>query len=269
MQTDAPFEEKNKYVFDDLVKIMVKLRGEGGCPWDREQTHRSLSKNLIEETYEVIEGIDTEDDALLQEELGDLLLQIVFHAQIASETARFDIDDVADGICKKLIRRHPHIFGNVTADTSAAVLRNWDNIKRQEKGQTSVAQTMSHIYRGLPALMRAQKIQSKAAKAGFDWTEMGPALDKLSEEAEELREAVDGRGDPAEELGDLLFAAVNVARFLKADPEDTLQAATDKFAARFRLVEQQVLASGRQMDELSLSELDELWSQIKHSIPEA
>lgn len=121
MQTDAPFEEKNKYVFDDLVKIMVKLRGEGGCPWDREQTHRSLSKNLIEETYEVIEGIDTEDDALLQEELGDLLLQIVFHAQIASETARFDIDDVADGICKKLIRRHPHIFGNVTADTSAAV----------------------------------------------------------------------------------------------------------------------------------------------------
>ena len=263
MQTDAPFKEKNKYVFEDLVKIMVKLRGEGGCPWDREQTHRSLSKNLIEETYEVIEGIDTEDDALLQEELGDLLLQIVFHAQIASETARFDIDDVADGICKKLIRRHPHIFGSVTADTSAAVLRNWDNIKRQ----TSVAQTMEHIYRGLPSLMRAQKIQSKAAKAGFDWPDVSGAMDKLSEEQAELTQALAGadRARILDEAGDLLFACVNVVRHAGLDSEEALRFATDKFQARFTEVEALVAADGLRMEDLPIGELDRYWDRVKQT----
>ena len=267
MQTDAPFKEKNKYVFEDLVKIMVKLRGEGGCPWDREQTHRSLSKNLIEETYEVIEGIDTEDDALLQEELGDLLLQIVFHAQIASETARFDIDDVADGICKKLIRRHPHIFGSVTADTSAAVLRNWDNIKRQEKGQTSVAHTMEHIYRGLPSLMRAQKIQSKAAKAGFDWPDVSGAMDKLSEEQAELTQALAGadRARILDEAGDLLFACVNVVRHAGLDSEEALRFATDKFQARFTEVEALVAADGLRMEDLPIGELDRYWDRVKQT----
>ena len=267
MQTDAPFKEKNKYVFEDLVKIRVKLRGEGGCPWDREQTHRSLSKNLIEETYEVIEGIDTEDDALLQEELGDLLLQIVFHAQLASETARFDIDDVADGICKKLIRRHPHIFGSVTADTSAAVLRNWDNIKRQEKGQTSVAQTMEHIYRGLPSLMRAQKIQSKAAKAGFDWPDVSGAMDKLSEEQAELTQALAGadRARILDEAGDLLFACVNVVRHAGLDSEEALRFATDKFQTRFTEVEALVAADGLRMEDLPIGELDRYWDRVKQT----
>lgn len=261
------FEIKDKYNVSDLVELVALLRGEGGCPWDREQTHRSLSKNLIEETYEVIEGIDTEDDALLQEELGDLLLQIVFHAQIASETARFDIDDVADGICKKLIRRHPHIFGSVTADTSAAVLRNWDNIKRQEKGQTSVAQTMEHIYRGLPSLMRAQKIQSKAAKAGFDWPDVSGAMDKLSEEQAELTQALAGadRARILDEAGDLLFACVNVVRHAGLDSEEALRFATDKFQTRFTEVEALVAADGLRMEDLPIGELDRYWDRVKQT----
>lgn len=261
--------KQNSYGLPDLIRIVRILRSPGGCQWDQAQTHESIRRNFLEEAYEVAEAIDEGSVEHLKEELGDVLLQVVFHASIEEDAGHFDLNDVADGVCRKLIYRHPHVFGNVTVHSTGEILSNWEELKKKEKGQATQADALDAVARSLPALWRAEKVQKKAAKVGFDWPDLSGAMDKLSEEAEELREAVDGRGDPAEELGDLLFAAVNVARFLKADPEDTLQAATDKFAARFRLVEQQVLASGRQMDELSLSELDELWSQIKHSIPEA
>ena len=263
------FQYKDSYGVKDLEEIVRILRAPGGCPWDAEQTHQSIRRNFLEEAYEAVEAIDEGSPEHLEEELGDVLLQVVMHARMEQEAGRFDLDGVADGICKKLIYRHPHVFGDVQVSDTGEVLSNWEELKKKEKGQATQADVLDAVARSLPALWRAEKVQKKAAKVGFDWPDLSGAMDKLSEEAEELRGAVDGRGDPAEELGDLLFAAVNVARFLKADPEDTLQAATDKFAARFRLVEQQVLASGRQMDEPSLSELDELWSQIKHSIPEA
>ena len=263
------FQRKDFYSYEDFLEIMRLLRAPGGCPWDREQTHSSIRRNFLEEAYEAVEAIDEESPDHLKEELGDVLLQVVLHSAMEQELGHFDLNDVADGICKKLIYRHPHVFGDVQVSGTGEVLSNWEELKRKEKGQATNTDALEAVARSLPALWRAEKVQKKAKKAGFDWPDISGAMDKLSEEAEELRETVDGRGNPVEELGDLLFAAVNVARFLKADPEDTLQAATDKFAARFRLVEQQVLASGRQMDELSLSELDELWSQIKHSIPEA
>lgn len=265
MQTGILFQTKDHYEFDDLVKIMEVLRGDGGCPWDREQTHATISKNLIEETYEVIEGIDSGDDALLKEELGDLLLQVVFHAQIASETSRFDISDVADGICKKLIRRHPHIFGSAVADTSAEVLRNWDKIKQEEKGQATASQTMSHIYRGLPALMRAQKVQSKAAKAGLDWTDACGAAEKISEEQAELMDALASKDQErvVDEAGDLLFACVNVIRHAGVDSEEALRFATDKFLSRFSEVEKMVNGDGLRMEDLSLEELDRYWDAVK------
>ena len=260
---------KENYQLDDLVAIMAVLRAPGGCPWDREQTHRSIRKNLIEEAYEVCEGIDNDDDAIMCEELGDLLLQVVFHARIAQEDGRFSIDDVADGICKKLIRRHPHIFADVKAETSDQVLETWDQVKKAEKSQkgesASASGIMKHIFRGMPALMRAQKVQGRAAKVGFDWDTAQEAAVKLTEERDELFAAVAASDKQAaiEEAGDLLFAAVNVIRKCGIDSEEALSLATDKFIGRFTQVEQRVEKDGKQMADLPLEELDKYWDAVK------
>ena len=258
------FQYKSNYDVNDFRRVMEILRGENGCPWDREQTHESIRRNVLEEAYEVVEAIDEKSPEHLKEELGDLLMQVMFHARMEEETGGFNLDDVADGAVKKLILRHPHIFGSVQVADSAEVLKNWDDIKRREKGQATTAKSMIDVAETLPALWRAEKIQKKAAKVGFDWPDVSGALDKLDEEIAEVRAAAAGDGDVTEELGDLLFSAVNAARFLHVDPEMALHAASDKFAARFRLVEQEVLRRGQQMDELPLSELDAIWDQIKH-----
>lgn len=256
---------KKSYNFTDLMDIVRILRAPGGCPWDREQTHQSIRRNFLEEVCEAVEAIDENSSEHLKEELGDVLLQVALHAVMEEESGRFTIDDVADGICKKLIYRHPHVFGDVSASTTGEVLANWEQLKRKEKGQQSTSDAIDAISRGLPALWRAEKMQSKASKVGFDWACIAGAMDKLGEETDELRAALDGSGDPVEELGDLLFAAVNVARFLKVDPEDVLHAASDKFAARFRRVEEQVARQGQKMEQLSLAELDAVWEQVKHA----
>lgn len=262
------FKRKEKYDFQDLVAIMKILRGEGGCPWDREQTHQSIRQNFIEETYEVIEAIDTEDTELLKEELGDVLLQVVFHCEIEREQGRFDIDDVADGICKKLIVRHPHVFSDVTADTSEKVLENWDKIKMQTKSQKSRTQAMRSVSRSLPGLMRSQKIQEKAAKAGFDWDNVNGALDKLEEEIAELKQAIKNNDseNQFEEFGDVLFSAVNVSRFLGVDSEKALYFSCDKFIERFDKVEQAAKEQGIDMKDADLNTLDSLWNQAKEYI---
>lgn len=259
------FQFKERYDVQDLLKIMQILRSPEGCPWDREQDHHSIRMNFIEETYEAIEAIDTEDKELLQEELGDVLLQVVFHAQMESEQGSFDFSDVADGICQKLIVRHPHIFGDVHADTSAQVLKNWDAIKMRTKAQRSQTEAMEGVSKALPALMRSAKVQQKAAKVGFDWPSVDGALEKVMEELQELRESI-AEGNAAhceEELGDLLFSAVNVARFLKVDSELALTKACDKFIGRFAQVEQMAKQQGLEMKQASLRELDALWDEAK------
>ena len=260
------FNFKSNYRFDDLVEIVALLRGEDGCPWDAVQTHLTIKKDLIEETYEVIEAINKDDKALLCEELGDLMLQAVFHAQIETEQSCFNIDEVCDGICKKLIERHPHVFGEVNVSGVEDVLTNWDDIKRQTKNQKTTTQAMQAVPRELPALMRSTKIQKKAAKAGFDWDNVSGALDKLEEEIAELRQAINDADDTAsfEELGDVLFSAVNVSRFIDADAEEALTASTDKFFNRFSIVEQLAQKRNIDMKNTSLEELDKLWDEAKH-----
>lgn len=247
---------------DQLRRIMARLRAPDGCPWDQEQTHASLRASVIEEAYEVAAAINSGDDANLREELGDLLLQVVFHAQLAREEGRFDLDDVARGIVEKLVRRHPHVFGNENAVDSTAVLARWEEIKRSEKGQEN-ASLLDGISDGLPGLLRAEKVQKRAAKVGFDWTELPPVAAKVREELAEVEAAL---GDPAkveDEIGDLLFAAVNLARKLKVDGEVALQRATDKFSTRFRAVEQAAAAQGRSLAEMSLAEMDAIWDVVK------
>ena len=261
--TDFVF--KNNYNIDDFLHIMKLLRSPGGCPWDIEQTHKSIRKNLIEETYEVIEAIDKDDKALLCEELGDLLMQIIFHTQMEEEAGTFTFNDVCDGICKKLIVRHPHVFGDVTVSDSGEVLKNWDEIKLRTKGQKSVGESLQSVPRELPALMRAQKLQQKAAKVGFDWEDVSGALDKVGEETKELRAAIENADceNQLEELGDLLFSVVNVSRFLKFDSEEALTFASDKFLERFLKVEQLAAERGIDMKSSSLEELDRLWDEAK------
>ena len=263
--TKSNFEFKDNYNFNDLVDILRILREPGGCPWDAEQTHESIRRNFIEETYEVIEAIDKKDSELLCEELGDSILQVVFHAQIEQDMGGFDINDVCDGICKKLIIRHPHVFGDVTADTTEKVLENWDAIKMQTKSQKTQAEVLDSVSHALPALIRSHKVQHKARKYGFDWPDVYGALDKLSEEVDELKEAVRS-GDAslcAEELGDVLFSAVNVSRFIDVEPEQALSCACDKFIARFAKVEKLASDRGINMQEATLEELDALWDEIK------
>lgn len=259
------FEFKDKYNIYDLVDIIRRLRQPGGCPWDIEQTHESIKMNLIEETYETIEAINKESVPMLREELGDVLMQVIFHAQIETEKGGFTIDDVADENAKKLIERHPHVFGSVNVDGVDDVLTNWDEIKRRSKNQKSVSDSIDSIPKELPALMRAQKIQQKAAKAGFDWSDVSGALDKLYEEIGELKSAIDNNdGDNiTEELGDVLFSVVNVSRFVGCSSELALTQASDKFASRFAEVERQATEKGIDMKSAPLEELDKLWDEAK------
>jgi MazG family protein len=250
----------------ELRAVMHRLRAPGGCPWDAEQTHESLIPHLIEEAYEVAEAARSGDMAHLMEELGDLLLQPVFHAEIAAESGAFTLDDIARGITQKLIRRHPHVFGDATAKDSAAVLTQWDAIKRTEKGD--LPQSHLHgISKGLPALMRAQKLQKKAAKVGFDWPDTAPVLEKLREETEEIIEAIQSGDQDAitAELGDLLFTVVNLARKLNVDAETALVAANAKFERRFGAVEDGLKEKGLEFGKASLTEMDAIWDEVKAS----
>lgn len=259
------FTVKEKYNFQDLVEIMKYLRAPNGCPWDKEQTHQSIRSNLIEETYEVVEAIDNNDSELLKEELGDLLLQVIFHSEMASEESKFDINDVVNDICQKLVIRHPHVFGDVNANNSEEALKSWDDVKMQTKSQKKQSQAMESVSKALPSLMRATKIQKKAAKVGFDWDSVNGALDKVQEETFELKSAIEN-GDvknQAEELGDLLFSVVNVSRFIDVDSEKALYDACDKFTDRFRKVEELAVAKNIDMKTASLSELDSLWDEVK------
>jgi len=263
------FVYRDSYDVNDLVEIVRILRAPGGCPWDAEQTHESIRRNFLEEAYEAVEAIDEHSPEHLKEELGDVLLQVVLHALMEQEQGAFDLNGVADGICKKLIYRHPHVFGNVEVADSDEVLVNWDKLKEKEKHQATHTDTLQAVARSLPALWRAEKVQKKAKKAGFDWPDVSGALDKLSEEMGELRAAVAAGSNIEEELGDLLFAAVNVSRFVQADPEDALTRATDKFIARFALVERMAADSGRAMEDMDPEELDTLWERAKASLNQA
>ena len=251
-----------------LKEIVAILRIE--CPWDKKQTHETLRSCMIEEAYEVVEAINVQNDENLEEELGDVMLQIVFHSNLAEEKNRFNLTDVINKECEKMIRRHPHVFlqenSNNDINSIDKVLEKWENIKAAEKQTQTAMSRMDSVPRALPALTRATKIQKRAAEVGFDWDDISGALDKVKEETEEVIQAdrqKDSSEHIAEELGDLLFAVVNVARFLKVDPEEALDSATRKFIRRFSYVEQQSLACGKQLENMSLEEMDELWDEAK------
>ena len=248
--------------FNKLCEIVAKLRAPDGCPWDREQTHESLLPQLIEEAYEVAGAVRAKDDANFREELGDLLLLIVMHAEIAQETGRFEIDNVIGDVTEKLIRRHPHVFGTSDARDSGAVLKQWESIKRAEKTSKHY---LDNLPAALPALMRAQKTQSKVARVNFDWSEPGEVIAKVEEELSETKQAIASQDGEAmeNEIGDLLFAVVNLARKCKLDAESALQTATDKFVARFNRLEDALRAQGKRLGDVDLAELDAIWKQIK------
>jgi len=248
--------------FNKLCEIVAKLRAPGGCPWDREQTHESLLPQLMEEAYEVAGAVRAKDDANFREELGDLLLLIVMHAEIAQETGRFKIDNVIGDVTEKLIRRHPHVFGTSDARDSGAVLKQWESIKRAEKTSKHY---LDNLPAALPALMRAQKTQSKVARINFDWSEPGEVIAKVEEELSETKQAIASQDGEAmeNEIGDLLFAVVNLARKCKLDAESALQTATDKFVARFNRLEDALRAQGKRLGDVDLAELDAIWKQIK------
>ena len=251
--------------FAKLCQIVAKLRAPNGCPWDREQTNQSLLPALIEEVYETVEAARVQDDAHFREELGDLLLLVVMHAQIAHETDRFDINDVIQEVSDKLIRRHPHVFGTSKARDASAVLKQWEAIKREEKSAN--LHYLASLPKALPALVRAQKAQSKAARVNFDWTAVRDVIAKVEEELEETKEAIESRREEkiADEIGDLMFAVVNLARKSKIDAETALQAATDKFVARFNRLEDELKMRGRKLGEVELAEMDAIWDEIKNN----
>ncbi|MBQ8390811.1 MAG: nucleoside triphosphate pyrophosphohydrolase [Oscillibacter sp.] len=260
------FQCKSRYGWEDLVEIIRILRAPGGCPWDAEQTHLSIRRGFLEETYEVLDALDRDDAHDMCEELGDVLMQVVFHAQIERERERFDVGDVIDGVAKKMVYRHPHVFGTAKADTSDEVLVNWEALKRAEKGQRSTADAIESVPHTLPSLWRAEKLQSKTAKAGFTYTESIEALRKLEEEVRELREALES-GKPLdaphgvkEEVGDVLFMACNVARMEGLEAEEALHCTCDKFNRRFRAVEE---GAGKPLAQCSKEELLALWQQTK------
>lgn len=254
--------------FTRLVEIMARLRAPGGCPWDRAQSRQDLKPYLVEETYEVLDAIEQNDPEMLREELGDLLLQVVFHAEIAQEEGSFDMEDVCRGINEKLVRRHPHVFGEVKADTPEQVLQNWEAIKKEEKAEKAdgvAPSVLAGVPKVLPALLKAYRLQQKAARVGFDWEERRQVEEKVREEWRELNEAM-ASGDKEhvrEEMGDFLFALVNLSRFLEMDPEDALQLANGKFMRRFQGIEQEAHARGRDIHGMTLNEMDELWNLMK------
>ncbi len=250
--------------FKQLVALMAKLRAPDGCPWDRKQTHRSLRPYLLEEAHEVLEAIDKKDPAQVKDELGDLLFQIIFHAQIASEAGQFDIDDVIQGSLDKMTRRHPHVFGKTRLETSEQVLENWEEIKKRER-KGSGKRLLDGVPRSLPALMRAHRVQSKAARVGFHWVHVDQAMAKVVEEIQELEDAIVKQHSKAimEELGDAFFALVNLARYADKNPEDALHQAVTKFIKRFAKIEQLAKKSGQALTDLNQSRMLELWTQAK------
>ena len=253
--------------FEKLVNIIEQLRSEDGCPWDIEQTHQSLRPYLLEECYEVLEAIDSKNDDDLVAELGDVLLQIIFHSQIASENRRFDIEDVCRSIVEKLIRRHPHVFGDKSCTNKEQVIATWDNIKKQEKdaiGQQNKSY-LDRIPNNIPSLVRSQRLQQEASKQGFDWPSVDGALQKLKEECDELIEACqrDSMEKIEDEFGDIIFSMVNIARFLNLDAEQSLRVATNKFERRFRAIENKLAEQKTEMKQLDLQQLDRLWNEIK------
>ncbi len=256
-----------EYPMDRLINIMTILRGPDGCPWDREQNHKTIKSNLIEEAYEVLEAIDKEDVDDIKEELGDLLLQVVFHSQFEDEKGNFNINDVINTICEKLERRHPHVFGCLEVAGTEEVLKNWDDIKEREKTKKDKPiSVLDGIPRELPALIHAEKIQRKAAKVGFDWDKTEHAFAKVMEEIEELKEAMtkeDSQGQIENELGDLLFAIVNVARFLSIDAEQALIGTIQKFYLRFQHIEEEAKKRGKDLQNMTLDDMDKLWNEAK------
>ena len=261
MPSEAPNDP-----FERLCWIMDRLLAPGGCPWDREQTHASLKQYLIEEAYEVYDAIENESFDHLKEELGDVALQVVFHAHLARRAGKFDVNDVLTGICEKLIRRHPHVFGQTQVEGSSEVLANWEEIKKREKTDAKKEPSLlASIPASLPALQKANRMQEKAARVGFDWPHIAPVLEKVREEFEELTKAEADRDTGAvfEEMGDLLFALVNVSRFLNVQPEEALQAACRKFARRFDHIEKSAAKEGRELQSMTLEEMDKFWDEAK------
>ena len=259
------FEQKERYDFNDFRHLVEILRGPGGCPWDAAQDHLSIRRGLLEEAYELAHAIDSGDLDNLREELGDVLLQVLFHARIEEEQGRMDFDDVCDAAVKKLIFRHPHVFGSEPADTAEDALSSWDAAKRLEKSQDTVSSAMSAVAETLPALWRAEKIQKKAAKAGFTWPDISGAMEKVREETEELRQAI-AANDPdniTEEIGDLLFATVNTARFLNVDPEKALHQASEKYIRRFRYMEEKAQEAGKRLETMPLLEQEHLYQSAR------
>lgn len=262
MQADRIKEE-----FQALVEVVAALRGPGGCPWDREQDHKSLRKYVIEETYEVVDAIDHGSPVKLEEELGDLLLQILLHSQIASEDSRFDIADVCERIRKKLIRRHPHVFGEVEVAGVDEVLHNWEEIKSREPGREEIISAIDDVPKCLPALMRAAEISKRAARTGFEWPNIAGVQEKLREETVELEQAIaSGNQEKIKsEIGDTLFTIVNIARWSKVDAEESLREMLERFQSRFTAIEDHAGKSGRSINDLSIDEMDEIWNQAKNN----
>jgi len=261
----ADFQIKDRYDFNDFVALVKVLRDPGGCPWDAEQTHESIRRNAIEEAYELAHAIDTGDKENLREELGDMMMQVLFHSYMEEEKGGFDLNDVCDAACKKLIFRHPHVFGDKSGDSAEEALRSWEEYKRKEKGQKTVGESLAAVAESLPALWRAEKIQKKCAAAGFDWPDTDMALSKVEEETGELREALaSGDGDRIEEeLGDLLFAAVCAGRMGGADPEKALHRSCEKMIGRFDRLERIVSEKGESLSQMPFERLSELYRQAK------
>ena len=257
------FVSKLGYDVYDLKKLMGLLRGPGGCPWDFEQTHESIRRNLLEEAYEAAEAIEDGNMENLIEELGDVLMQVVFHADIAEESGSFCLDDIADATCRKLIRRHPHVFGDVRAKNGDESLVFWEDIKREEKLQDLTSDAMRSVARSLPMLWRAEKIQKKAARVGFDWPEHSGALDALGSELCELKDSIESGCGIEGELGDILFSVVNVARFFNVDPERALGLSCDKFISRFARLEKAAQVLGTRLEDMSPEEMDDLYQSTK------
>lgn len=260
----SPMAERSRYTFGDLLAVMQRLRSpEDGCPWDREQTHETLRQYIIEEAYELVEAIDNDEIGRVADELGDVLLQVVFHAQIAKEHGEFDVTDVTTAICNKMITRHVHIFGDVVCETSEDVLKSWEQIKKKEKGLSATSDIMRDVPGHLPALMRASKVQNKAKQVGFDWDTPKEAMAKVHEEANEVMEELQAGLGSDEEFGDLLFAVVNTARLAGVQPELALQQATDKFIRRFAWMEQAITTDGKQLSDMTFAEMDRYWDAVK------
>lgn len=261
----SPMTGRTRYTFQDLLAIMTRLRRQpDGCPWDMEQTHETLRPYVIEESYELVDAIDSGDMERVADELGDVMLQVVFHAQVAKEHGEFDITDVTTAICHKMITRHAHIFGDVVCETSDDVLKSWDAIKRQEKGQKSTTVVMRDIPLNLPALMRADKVQTRAKRVGFDWDTAGDAMKKVHEEADEVMMELNAGKNPEEEFGDLLFSVVNTARLSGVQPEIALNKATEKFIRRFGWMEQAITADGKHLLDMTFAEMDRYWDAVKN-----